>query len=162
MRFASRATSVKSWSARCSKFRSSLDRVAALTPFLLFHSFRHIGMAFLIPGVTAVALDRRFAEPAAYGDLLAALLAMVALLAVRRRSPLATPLVWIFNVVGLVDLLNALFQGLRFTPDGGLGATYFIPAVIVPALLVSHVLIFVLVLRTAGPASAVGEAKATA
>jgi hypothetical protein len=112
-----------------------LPRAAALAPFLLFHSFRHIGMAFLIPGVTSQPLDSRFADPAAYGDLLAALLALLALLALRQKWPVAIPAVWLFNLEGFLDLLNALFQGFRYAPDGHLGATYFIPAVVVPALL---------------------------
>ena len=51
------------------------------------------------------------------------------------------------NVEGTLDLLNALTQGLRYTEDGMLGATYFIPAVVVPALLVSHVMVFVILWR---------------
>ena len=126
---------------------TGLDRKAALTPFLLFHATRYIGLAFLIPGVTAEPLDPRFADPAAYGDLLAAVLALVALLALRLDWPIAVPLVWIFNIEGTLDLLNAVFQGLRYTPDGHLGATYFIPAVVVPALLVTHAIVFWLLLR---------------
>ena len=53
-------------------------------------------------------------------------------------------IVWIFNIEGTLDLLNAVTQGLRYTQDGQLAATYFIPAVIVPALLVSHVMLFIL------------------
>jgi len=111
---------------------AAMPRAKALTPLLLPHSFRHIGMAFLIPGVTAEVLDPRFANPAAYGDLLAAVLALVAIAALRWRWTAAIPLVWIFNIEGSLDLLNALCRGFRYTPDGHLGATYFIPAVIVP------------------------------
>lgn len=126
---------------------NSLPRADALAPILLFHSFRHVGMAFLVPGVTAESLDARFATPAAYGDLLAAGLALLALLALRFRWPAALFLVWIFNLEGTLDLLNALFQGFRHTPDGHLGATYFIPAVLVPALLVTHFIVFWLLLK---------------
>ena len=125
----------------------TLPRGKALTPLLLLHSFRYIGMAFLIPGVTSEVLDPRFANPAAYGDLLAAILALIAIMALNLRWRIAIPLVWIFNIEGSLDLLNALFQGLRHNLDGQLGATYFIPAVIVPALLVAHFMIFVLLLR---------------
>ena len=107
-------------------------------------------MAFLIPGVTSEVLDSRFANPAAYGDLLAAVLALIAIMALRRRWGMAIPLVWIFNIEGSLDLLNALFQGFRHTPAGHLGATYFIPAVVVPALLVTHFMVFRL-LRSAKP-----------
>lgn len=121
--------------------------VATQSPLLLLHSFRHIGLAFLVVGVTAQPLDSRFAEPAAYGDLLAAVLALVALWAVRSNWSVALSLVWLFNIVGALDLLNAVYQGLRFVPNGHLGATHFIPLLIVPALLVTHYLVFGLLLR---------------
>jgi hypothetical protein len=46
---------------------------------------------------------------------------------------------WIFNIWGSADLLNAFYQanhaGLL---AGQLGATYFIPTLVVPLLLVTH------------------------
>ena len=125
----------------------ALPRARALEPLLLFHCFRFIGLAFLIPGVTSQPLDPRFANPAAYGDLLAALLAFLGILALRRGWRAAIPLVWLFNVEGALDLLNAVTQGIRYTEDGALGATFFIPAVVVPALLVTHVMVFIILLR---------------
>jgi hypothetical protein len=101
---------------------SALSRNEALVPLLLFHSFRHIGMAFLILGVTSSVLDPRFAEPAAYGDLLAAVLAFIVIMALRSQWSVAIPLVWIFNIVGTLDLLNALFQGFRHAPADDMGA----------------------------------------
>ncbi len=125
----------------------SLPRARAFEPILLFHSFRYIGLAFLIPGVTSQPLDPRFAEPVAYGDVLAALLALLCILALRRGWGAAIPLVWAFNLEGTLDLLNAIRQGLRFTEVGMLGATFFIPAAIVPALLVTHGVVFILLLK---------------
>ncbi len=123
-----------------------LPRKEALTPLLLLHSFRYVGMAFLIPGVTSAPLDPRFANPAAWGTLLAAVLALIALLALRLEWRLATAAVWVFNIEGTLDLMNALFQGNRYNSDGDLGATYFIPTVLVPALLVTHFIVFKLLL----------------
>ncbi len=120
----------------------SVSRADALTPILLLHGLRYVGLAFLIPGVTAEPLDPGFAVPAAYGDLAAAALALIALFALRLALPGALSLVWVFNLVGALDLLNALYTGFRLTPDGHLGATYFIPAVVVPVLLVTHALVF--------------------
>jgi len=122
-------------------------RAKALVPLILPHCFRYIGLAFLLPGVTAQSLDPRFANPAAYGDLLAALLALSSLLALRRGWQKALILVWLFNFVGILVLLNAIALGLRYTHNGSLGATFFIPALAVPALLMLHVLIFILLLR---------------
>jgi len=130
---------------------SAMPLGEALRPILLLHSFRYIGMAFLITGVTAESLDVRFAHPAAYGDLLAAFLALAVLLAFGLKwKKMAVLLAWVFNIVGTLDLLNAVFQGIRFNTEGGMGATYFIPAVIVPLLLVTHVMAFVLLLKKIG------------
>ncbi len=133
---------------------SRQSRKDALTPLLLLHGFRYIGLAFLIQGVTAEVLDPRFANPAAYGDLLAAVLALLALFALRLNASIAIPLVWVFNIVGFLDLLNALFQGFRHNATGHFGSTYFIPAVIVPLLLVTHIIIFKLLLTRPSPAGA--------
>jgi hypothetical protein len=57
---------------------------------------------------------------------------------------------WAFNVVGSVDLLYAFYQGNRtsiaFAP-GLQGAAYFIAIVLVPLLLITHGLVFRLLLR---------------
>jgi hypothetical protein len=71
--------------------------------------FRFIGLAFLAKGVVAPELPAAFAVPAAYGDLIAALLALVALAAL--RSGVGIPLVWAFNLWGTADLLYAFYQG---------------------------------------------------
>lgn len=119
----------------------------ALTPLLLMNVLRYVGLAFLIPGVTDQVLDDRFAAPAAWGDLAAALLALLALVALHRNWKTAGTVVWIFNVFGAADLINAVLQGLRYTVDGHLGATYFIPALFVPILFVAHVVIGVVQLQ---------------
>jgi hypothetical protein len=106
------------------------------------HLFRYIGLSFLITGVTNSPLDPRFAAPAAYGDLVAAVLALVAVLALLFKSRYSASLVWIFNILGFIDFLVAVTQGLRYTHPAEMGATYFIPILVVPPLFVSHLLIF--------------------
>jgi len=117
----------------------------ALTPLLLLHAFRYLGMVFLVPTVVGPALPAAFAVPAAYGDLLAALLALLAIAALRHAWPSAIPLVWLFNVEGTLDLVNAFYQGLRNNVQ--LGAAYYIPTFAVPALLVTHAMIFAMLIR---------------
>ena len=102
---------------------------------------------FLVPGVTTEILDSRFAHPAAYGDLVAAALAFVAIGAIRLNANWAIASVWLFNIWGATDLLNALARGILFTADGHLGATFWIPATIVPLLLVTHAYIFILLIK---------------
>jgi hypothetical protein len=43
----------------------------------MLHSFRFIGLAFLVPGVVAPDLPSAFARSAAYGDIVAATLALI-------------------------------------------------------------------------------------
>jgi hypothetical protein len=107
-------------------------------------------LAFLIPGVVSPDLPAAFAQPAAYGDLIAALLALLALSVLTAGWGLVA--VWVFNVWGAADLLLAFYQGNAsgFLP-GQLGAAYFIPAFIVPLLLITHVLVFALLLRRHTP-----------
>jgi hypothetical protein len=118
------------------------QRARALRPILLLHSFRFIGLAFLVPGVVSPDLPDSFARPAAYGDLATAVLALLALATLRYR--LGTIVLWVFNIVGTTDLLYAFYQGNRIGIGlaPGLEAAYFIPTVLVPLLLVTHALVF--------------------
>ena len=113
----------------------------ALIPLLFPHCFRYIGLSFLIPGVTTAPLDPRFAAAAAVGDLVAAMLALASIMALKFELRGATTLVWIFSAVGLADFANSLTRGLLFVAPGQMGATYFIPLLIVPAMIVSQLLI---------------------
>src|SRR6266849_3457319 len=88
-----------------------LDRDNVLVPLVLPHTFRFIGLSFLVPGVVSPSLPSAFAAPAAYGDLVAAILAVVATLALSARASWALPLVWVFNLWGAADLLHAFYQG---------------------------------------------------
>ena len=118
----------------------------ALPPILVLHSFRFVGLSFLIPGVVSPDLPAAFAAPAAYGDLIAAVLALLALAVL--RSGLGLVAVWVFNVWGTADLLYAFYEGYRVDLDPGqLGAAYFIVVVLVPLLLITHGLVFRLLLR---------------
>jgi hypothetical protein len=46
------------------------QRTEALRPLLILHSFRFLGLAFLVPGVVSPDLPSTFAYSAAYGTLL--------------------------------------------------------------------------------------------
>ena len=53
--------------------------IDALRPLLVIHAFRSIGLSFLVPGVVWPDLPLAFARDAAYGDIVAAILALAAL-----------------------------------------------------------------------------------
>lgn len=124
---------------------AALPLHSALQPLLALHAFRHLGLVFLVPTVVGSALPASFAAPAAYGDLLAGVLALAAIVALRAHSGVAVPLTWLFNVIGLLDLVHAFYRG--FSHDVQLGAAYFIPTFIVPALVITHLMIFRMLIR---------------
>jgi hypothetical protein len=139
--FASIAFSLIAWGMVAARYiwpeLRLCKRTEALRPLLILHSFRFIGLAFLVPGVVSPDLPSAFAHSAAYGDIIAAILALLALILLPSTSGVV--IAWIFNVWGTADLFNAFYQanhaGLM---AGQLGATYFIPTFIVPLLLITH------------------------
>jgi hypothetical protein len=115
----------------------------SLKPILLLHGFRFLGLSFVIPGVVSPGLPSAFGQPVAYGDFMSAILALLAVATLGSRT--GTVLTWVFNIVGMADLLFAFYLGSRISlPDapGLLGSTYFILAAYVPLLFITHILAF--------------------
>src|SRR5262245_18817423 len=73
---------------------------ALLIPILLLHSFRHLGLMFLVQGATKKGMPQQFAYPAAIGDWITSLLAFIAIFAILMKFSFSLFLVWAFNVVG--------------------------------------------------------------
>jgi hypothetical protein len=126
----------------------SLDQVSAQRAIATLHSFRFFGLVFILPGVIG-NLPADFATFAAYGDFATGLLAMLALLTVRIR-----PLFWLFvvafNMTGAVDILVDYYHAIQFAVDvdpGEFGATYAIPIIYVPLLMITHAVAFYLLVR---------------
>jgi hypothetical protein len=126
---------------------AKLEPRTVLLPILLLHSFRHLGLMFLAPGATYPGIPPQFAYPAAFGDLLAALLALAAIPAVAQGARVGRLLVWIFNVEGTVDLIAAIALATVYRAPGYMGPAYWIPAFWVPALLVTHYITFLVLLK---------------
>jgi hypothetical protein len=128
----------------------SMDLVAAQRAIATLHSFRFFGLVFILPGVVGPNLPAAgFATFAAYWDLATGVLAILALLTVRIR-----PLFWLFvaafNLVGIVDLILDYYHAIQVglpALAGDLGATYAIPVIYVPVLMITHVVAFYLLLR---------------
>lgn len=127
----------------------SMGGVDAQRAIATLHSFRFFGLVFILPGVVGPHLPAGFAVFAAYGDLATGLLAMLALLTARVR-----PLFWFFvvafNLVGTADLILDYYHAIRAglpALAGQLGATYAIPVIYVPALMITHIAAFYFLLR---------------
>lgn len=149
--FASIAFSLVAWGIVTSRYvwprLRLLPGSVALRPILMLHCFRFIGLAFLVPGVVSPDLPSAFARSAAFGDIVAATLALLSLAA--PAGGLGAALVWIFNLWGTADLFDAFYQAARAgLLPGQLGAAYFIPTLLVPLLLITHGVAFRLLLRT--------------
>jgi hypothetical protein len=128
----------------------SMEQVEAQRVIATLHGFRFFGLVFILPGVVGPNLPADFTVFAAYGDFATGVLAMLALLTVRIR-----PLFWLFvvafNVVGAVDIIVDYYHGIQvgLAPLAGeLGATYAIPIIYVPILMITHVIAFYLLLRS--------------
>ena len=119
-----------------------LEASAVVLPILLLHAMRHLGLMFLAPGAVYYGMPHEFAAPAAYGDLLAAALALIAIAAVTGKSRLARPLVALFNIEGTLDLILAITLAAIYDAPPFMGPAYWIPAFWVPALLVTHYIVF--------------------
>jgi hypothetical protein len=85
--------------------------------------------------------------PGSVGDLLTAVLAFVAIFFVCRNSTYARPLVWVFNVFGSIDLVDAITLATIYNAPQFMGPAYWIPAFWVPALLVTHYITFIILTK---------------
>ena len=127
----------------------AMEQVEAQRAIATLHSFRFFGLVFILPGVVSPDLPASFAVFAAYWDFATGVLAMLALLTVRIR-----PLFWLFvvafNLVGFVDLILDYYHAVQVdlpAKAGELGATYAIPIIFVPVLMITHIAAFYFLVR---------------
>ncbi|AJZ63960.1 putative membrane protein [Paraburkholderia fungorum] len=127
----------------------SMDPFDAQRAIATLHSFRFFGLVFILPGVVSPDLPASFAVFAAYGDFATGVLAMLALLTTRVRS-----LFWLFvvafNLMGVTDLIVDYYHAIQAdlpAHAGEFGATYAIPIIYVPLLMITHLSAFYLLLR---------------
>lgn len=126
----------------------SLPRYNALRILASLHAFRFLGMNFIVIGFVSPALSSAVGDQIAWGDFVAAVLALFSIAVLTWRWAFAIPIVWILNLWGTADLLNAYYKGVTQVADVGLfGAGIYIPALFVPILLTAHMLAFMLLLK---------------
>jgi hypothetical protein len=126
-----------------------MDPVEAQRAIAVLHSFRFFGLVFIVPGVVGANLPAGFAVFSAYGDFATGVLAMLALLTIRIR-PLFWSFVVAFNLTGAADILVDYYHGVQLglaDIAGELGATYAIPIIYVPLLMITHAVAFYLLAR---------------
>lgn len=127
----------------------SMDRINVQRAIATLHSFRFFGLVFILPGVVSPNLPAGFAVFSAYGDFATGLLAMLALVTIRIRS-LFWSFVVAFNLVGAIDIIVDYYHAIQVglpAQAGELGAAYAIPIIYVPALMITHVVAFYLLVH---------------
>ena len=124
-------------------YLTKLPRNSALIPLLFVHVFRYVGMTLLVTGMVDPKLPRGFLNNAAYGDLIAAALALASIFALRSNWRVAFPLVWVFNTWGFLDLLNGLRGLLQLNiPGFNLATFWYVYTFYAPVVIASHLMIF--------------------
>jgi len=126
-----------------------LGQIEAQRAIATLHSFRFFGLVFILPGVIG-NLPSEFSTFAAYGDLATGLLALLALSTVRWR-PIFWAFVLAFNVAGFVDIIVDYYHATLLNLPahaGDFGATYAIPVIYVPILMITHGAAFYLLVRS--------------
>lgn len=113
-----------------------------LTPILLLHGMRNLGLMFLTPSVVLPGMPQQFAVPASAGDFLSAALAMIAVTLIQLKSRYAESATWLFTVVGSLDFAMAIALSRIFKAGDFMGGAYWIPAFWVPLLIVGHLVVF--------------------
>lgn len=137
------------WGARRPLMEQGRD--AHVQALLTVHFFRYFGLTAMLPGVFNLApagFTQDYLFQIMAGDVLVSALAMIAFVLFQRRSGIRTGFLWVFNIIGVLDYLNA---AARVTPSihdanilGPFG--WIILTVFLPAWLVSHLAIFAVLL----------------
>ncbi|PNV71520.1 hypothetical protein BES34_021320 [Leptospira inadai serovar Lyme] len=128
--------------------KSGGSRTKLLQSLLLIHGYRFVGLSMFIPGITSPSMPTDFSIPAAWGDYIAAILAISSYLLLGRKLKVAIPLVWFFNIWGFVDLLYASYQALTLHISPLMGFMFYIFTGYAPLLVVSHLVIFKILLQS--------------
>ena len=118
------------------------SRNQAVLPLLWIHAFRYAPLTLLAPGQADPHIPADVVGVVAYGDLIAALFALLAIIAVQLRWRAATVLVWLFSIVSVADLIygTARAAGSQMYTFY-MGWSWYIVNFYVPMLVVSQVMI---------------------
>lgn len=123
----------------------------ALGILLWPHAFRYVPLGLLAPGQVARELPSLVLKTIAIGDLVSAVLALVALASLQVRAKASRAWVWLFSLVSVLDIGTALAIGLgnhvyRYT----LGVGWYILTLYVPLVCLSQAMLVVRLLQKRG------------
>ena len=122
---------------------SKLSIHAALLPFVFLNTFRYLGLSFMAKEQFYDGFPVEFLTTVGLLDFTTAILAIIAVIALKNEWRYAIPLVWIFNIVGFGDLVTAFpqFFGLKLY-DQNLGFIWLLFITYGLTTFLSHIYIF--------------------
>lgn len=133
------------WSVRPALLGQGRD--AHLKALIPIHFFRYFGLTAMLPGVFNLApfgFSQGYLFQIMAGDVLVAALALVAFALFQLRHSSRSAFAWVFNIIGSLDYLNAAAQVTPSITDANVLGPFgwIIITVFLPAWLVSHIAIF--------------------
>lgn len=138
---------------------AAMPRARALQLLLLPHAFRYIPLGLLAPGQSSSEISSAVLHTIAVGDLVSAVLAILALFALQRRFRSAQRFVWFFSVVSVLDIAVALTVGLgNHVYCYPLGPSWYVLALYVPLVCVAQAMLLVALRRRKAGAGSAGDA----
>jgi hypothetical protein len=116
----------------------------ALLPFVFLNTFRYLGLSFMAKEQMYDGFPSEFLTTVGLLDFTTAILAIISVIALKNKWSFAIPLVWIFNIVGFGDLINAFpqFFGLKLY-DQNLGFIWLMFVTYGLTTFLSHIYIFI-------------------
>lgn len=117
-------------------------RNEAVLPLLWIHVFRYAPLTLLAPGQADPHIPADVVGVVAYGDFVAALFALLAIVAVKLQLRSATAFVWLFSIVSVADLIyGAARAAAAHLYTFYIGWSWYIVNFYIPMLIVSQVMI---------------------
>lgn len=120
----------------------------AVLPLVFLNTFRYLGLSFMAKEQFYDGFPSEFLNTVGIWDMSTAILAIIAAVAIKGKWKLALPLVWLFNIVGMTDLVTAFpqFFGLElYNHDLGFIWLMFITYGLTTFL--SHIYIFIRLIK---------------
>ncbi len=121
---------------------SGRSRNEAILPLLWIHPFRYAPLTLLAPGQANPRIPADVIGVVVCGDLLAAVSALLAIVAVKLHLKVATALVWLFSIASVVDLVYSTARAIGSQMHTFYIAwSWYIVNFYVPMLIVSQAMI---------------------
>lgn len=119
-----------------------IDWATGLTALLWVHALRYVALQIFSAQQFGFTVSDAARDQIAYGDVVAALLAFCAIVALRYWNRLAVPILWLFVGVAALDLANSTIVGLKeHLFQSASAVTWLILTFYVPVLWVSLALL---------------------